>query len=301
MKIAVLMSTYNGKKYITEQIESILSQKCDVEMDLFVRDDGSTDGTIDILNRYQSEGKLKWYSGENLKPAKSFLDLLFRTEGYDFYSFADQDDYWYQDKLQRGIDEIKDLSCEAMYFSNAKLVGEQRNTLGRTVYRDKINLDFYSLVISGGILGCTIIFNNYLWRRICETGVPDNVAMHDWYTSIICRCFNGEIIYDEEPTMEYRQHGNNVVGSQGSKFGALKNRLKLMFKAAPISISSQAQSVLDLYREALDDDKKEWLIRVSEYKKSIRKTWRMAFSRKPKFNSRNMAVTVRMSMLMRKH
>ena len=300
-KIAILMSTYNGERYIVEQIESILSQNCEMEMDLLVRDDGSTDGTIDVLNRYQAEGKLKWYSGDNLKPAKSFLDLMFKAKDYDFYSFADQDDYWHPDKLQRGIDAIKDIRYEAMYFSNAMLVDENRNSMGRNVYQHKINDDFYSLVISGGVLGCTIIFNSHLWKRICEAGIPDKVVMHDWYTSIVCSCFDGEIIYDEEATMEYRQHGNNVVGAQGSKLGALKNRVKRMLKKAPVSVSVQAQSILNLYGDRIEDEKKAWLIRVSEYKKNIRKTWGMAFSRKPKYNSRNMAITVRMSLLMRKH
>ena len=74
-KVRVLMSTYNGQKYLTEQINSILSQK-GVDVEILVRDDGSTDGTIHILNEYRSQGKIDWYSGKNLRSAKSFMNLL---------------------------------------------------------------------------------------------------------------------------------------------------------------------------------------------------------------------------------
>lgn len=107
MKIAVLISTYNGEKYIRDQIESIMSQKVDAQIDIIVRDDGSTDKTKDILEEYSKQKKLKWYTGENLKPANSFFNLLIQNETYDYYAFADQDDYWKNDKLRRAIEKIQ--------------------------------------------------------------------------------------------------------------------------------------------------------------------------------------------------
>lgn len=301
MKIAVLMSTYNGEKFIVEQIESILSQKCEVDFDLWVRDDGSTDGTIEILNRYKEADKLDWYTGDNLKPAKSFLDLLMHCRDYDFYAFADQDDYWYSDKLQRGINSIKDIDNEALYFSNARLVDENRTSLGRLVYRHQINCDFYSLVTAGGVLGCTIMFNRQLANRICDAGLPDKITMHDCYASIVCTIFDGSIVYDEEPTMDYRQHSSNVVGSQSNKIGALKNRFKMIFTPAAVSIAEQAASILNIYTDKLSEEKSQWLRKVADYKKGFGRALRLAFSRKPKYNSKNMAVTLRLSIIMRKH
>lgn len=81
MKAAVLMSTYNGARFIREQLDSILDQTGEFELDLWVRDDGSTDGTKDILNDYESRGLLRWYTGENLGPAQSFLDLVRQHSG----------------------------------------------------------------------------------------------------------------------------------------------------------------------------------------------------------------------------
>ena len=107
-KICVLMSTYNGDKYIIEQIESILNQK-KVNVELLIRDDGSTDKTLEILEEYSKKYKnLKYYSGQNLKTARSFMDLLFRAGEYEYYSFSDQDDVWDLDKLTVGISYLKD-------------------------------------------------------------------------------------------------------------------------------------------------------------------------------------------------
>ena len=95
-KVLILLSTYNGERYIKEQIESLLKQE-NVKVSILVRDDGSTDGTINILNEYQKQGKLKWYTGENLKPAKSFMNLVENAPEYEYYAFCDQDDVWLKD------------------------------------------------------------------------------------------------------------------------------------------------------------------------------------------------------------
>ena len=107
-KIIVLMSTYNGEKYLQVQLDSILSQE-NVDLELLVRDDGSTDSTKTILERYQSEGKLTWYSGKNKKPAYSFFDLLGKCKDADYYAFADQDDFWHEDKLINAIKRLEKI------------------------------------------------------------------------------------------------------------------------------------------------------------------------------------------------
>ena len=103
MRVAVLMSTYNGEKYIREQIDSILEQSGNFDLDLWVRDDGSKDSTQQILQEYAQQRKLHWYTGENLGAAHSFIDLVRKCKGYDYYAFADQDDYWMTNKIQMGV------------------------------------------------------------------------------------------------------------------------------------------------------------------------------------------------------
>ena len=93
MKITILLSSYNGEKYIEEQLNSIFNQTYD-NISILVRDDNSKDGTVKILEKYAAQGKLKWYSGENLGCAKSFWDLLCNFGESDYYAFCDQYDVW---------------------------------------------------------------------------------------------------------------------------------------------------------------------------------------------------------------
>ena len=137
VNVAVLMSTYNGKKFIREQIESILNQKGDYLIDLWVRDDGSTDGTQEILEEYASQKKLKMYKGYNLGPALSFLDLLKQCWDYDYYAFSDQDDYWNSDKIKIGVNSLKEMSGLQLYFANAELVDSNLRPIGRHVDKEK--------------------------------------------------------------------------------------------------------------------------------------------------------------------
>ena len=92
-KVTILLSSYNGETYLDEQLESIEAQK-DVQTRILVRDDGSTDHTCDILDQWQQKTNLKWYCGENIGPARSFMDLLRQAGDSYYYAFSDQDDYW---------------------------------------------------------------------------------------------------------------------------------------------------------------------------------------------------------------
>lgn len=301
MKIAVLMSSYNGEAYIEEQINTVLAQKCDAELSLWVRDDGSTDNTRSILERYESEGKLSWYCGENLKPAHSFMELLSHCPGYDYYAFCDQDDHWYPDKLQASITLLQQEERPAMAFANARLVDGSLNPIGRNVYNRQPPVDFYSVLLSGGILGCTVVMNRQLATLLERFSRPKALIMHDYYCALVCTLFDGVILYDPLPHMDYRQHGNNVVGSQWTKWAALKDRLARITKRKKVTVSRMAQSLLDQDPHPEDEEKLRFLQLVAAYPASFKNTLRLAFSRKPRFNGKNMAVTVRLSILFRNH
>ena len=299
MKLAVLMSTYNGENYIAQQLDSILAQTLDVQLDIWVRDDGSKDGTTAILQQYADAGKLRWYTGENLKPAKSFLDLLNHCPGYDFYSFADQDDFWYPEKLHSAVSALQETSGPAMYFANARLVGGNLAPLGRDVYRNAPRTDFTSLLCNGGILGCTMVLNAALAQALQNAPVPETIIMHDAYAAIVCAMLDGRIFYDATARMDYRQHGSNVVGSNWNKLDALKDRVRKITTRQKISIADQAQSILRCFPELPDGEKRAFLIKVANYRKSVFSAIGLACSRKYACNSRNMAITLRLSALLR--
>lgn len=115
----ILLSTYNGEKYLPELLESVLAQK-DIYVDILARDDGSTDKTVEILKKYD---RVKVYGGNNLKPAKSFLNLIWKADiNYDYYALCDQDDVWKEEKIISAVKCIENIDKPALYSSAVEVV-----------------------------------------------------------------------------------------------------------------------------------------------------------------------------------
>ena len=298
MKVAVLMSSYNGEKYIEGQIESILKQKGNFRLELWVRDDGSTDDTQTILQNYAKAGKLKWYTGTNMGPARSFLDLVKCCEGYDYYAFADQDDYWLPNKLEKAVEVLKSKKGINVYFSNAELVDSRLEFFGRNVYKQNPKLDFKTLTCAGGILGCTTVFNKELAIAIQNKPLPCKMVMHDFYVCELCEALDGTITFDEKAYMKYRQHQNNVVGISLDVFGTIRGRAKSIVQKPKVSISEQAEEILNLYHEEITNAKREWLVKIANYRKNIFNRIRLAGSSETKYINRNMSLKLRLSILL---
>lgn len=299
MRIAVLLSTYNGEAYLQAQLESILAQQGDLDLDIHVRDDGSQDGTCAILDRYAREGKLTWYTGENLRPAKSFLDLVRKCTGYDAYAFCDQDDVWYPQKLQWAAEHLCTHAEPCLYFADARLVDRTGQSLGRNLYRHRPCYDFYSLVCAPNVLGCTCVFNEAL-ARLLRRAEPESPIMHDCYAASVCALFDGSILFDDRVCMDYRQHGTNVVGASHDPWAAVKDRLRRLVKQEPVSIARQAQSLLQGYPEIAETEKGVFLRKVACCRDSFFNALALACSRKFRCASVNMGLTVRLATLLRK-
>lgn len=300
MRVAVLMSTYNGENYLADQIESILSQQGDFTLSLLVRDDGSADGTARILSRYAEAGSLSWYQGENRKPAKSFLTLLRDNPGYDFYAFSDQDDLWDPDKLAVAISRLKDIAAPGVYCANARLVKSDLAPIGKNIFDCAVACDFYSRVCSDGVPGCTMVLNSALAQLVQGVPMPESVIMHDTYLLALCAAFDGTVIFDPAPHMAYRQHCLNAVGVKYTKLSALRDRWHRITKKEPVSIAQQAQSLLLLYPDIPDENKRAFLARVAGYRETPFRALSLALSRKPRYNSINMGLTIRLSLAFRK-
>lgn len=298
MRVAVLMSTYNGEKYIREQIDSILSQECDCEIALIVRDDGSTDGTKALLDLYQNRNILKWYEGENVGPAKSFLDLLKKCKGYDFYAFADQDDIWKKGKIQKGVHTLSKKTGPNLYFSNAELVDAEQKSLNAVVYKRPPAIDFETMSCAGGVLGCTVVFNRELAEAIQNAESPRNVIMHDFYVAEVCLALGGEITYDSETNILYRQHANNTIGVAHGMISAIKDRIHVIIQNKKIGIAEQAEEILKIYDQELPLNSRIWLTKIARYKKNFINRIALAVSNKTDYGCLNASVTIRSAILM---
>lgn len=224
-KILILMSTYNGEKYLCEQITSLLKQE-GVAVRILVRDDGSSDNTTSLLNEYQRQGHLKWYSGINLRPAKSFMNLLINAPEEEYYAFCDQDDVWMPEKLKVAIEKIKGIKGPALYCSDTILVDSHLNLIRKANL--KAEGSFVESLISNPVTGCTMVFNKAL-RDIVIQYEPDVIDMHDWWIYRVCMAIGGYFFFDKQSYIFYRQHENNVIGGQGSAFSRKKRHLKALF------------------------------------------------------------------------
>lgn len=303
-KVKVLMSTYNGEKYLTEQIESILRQE-NCEVDLLVRDDGSKDNTTQILKKYQQESKLQWYSGDNLKSANSFCNLLLNCGEEDYYAFSDQDDIWDKDKLWSALQILDKENTACCYYCNSRLIDSKNTDLGILTYKNVKpyvveNNDFLNVLCANSAMGCTMVFNNHLVKKIRENGIPDQILMHDYFMCSVCKAIGGKLFFDGTPHMSYRQHENNVIGRNAGILGAISYRLDYFFKKKSFSIANAAGDILDLYGTDISETKKEDLRQVMNYNKNIFHQIRLSMTKKLVFSSLIDALFVRLTILLNK-
>lgn len=271
--VTVVMSSYNGEKYILEQIDSILGQK-NCQVSLIVRDDGSTDNTVKILREYEDQGKLKIIQGENLKPAKSFLEALRYTEETSYYAFSDQDDIWMEDKLSVAIEKLESLnkSLPNLYCSNLTTVNNDHNVLIERLLPEHIVSDYRELLVrSPHIFGCTCVFNFELRNFIVRRQTPNKLIMHDLWLALIASAI-GTLYYDKSSYILYRQHGDNHTGAIVSEKEKMKSRWAVISNSTPFLISPQAEEFISYVGE--DKLKEAGVLEytqiVANYKKSIR-------------------------------
>lgn len=226
------MSTYNGEKFLREQLDSILAQK-GVEVRLFVRDDGSSDGTKDILSEYAEKyPNISLDFAENVGVGNSFMNLLYSApDSFDFYAFADQDDIWDENKIYEAAKSLSE-SGKALYASNQECVDKDGNPLGlRYAPDENIHLTPESILQKNTIAGCTMVLTNGFYKILTgENHRPSPELLrnriHDVWLAAAASLYDG-IVYDNRSFIKYRQHGNNVVGASKAGFG---KRLKAKFK-----------------------------------------------------------------------
>ena len=209
-RVSVLMATFNGELYLREQMESILEQE-GVDITLMVRDDGSNDSTISIINSYNERCVLNIIKGNHLGPAKGFLQLLqISTDEADFYAFSDQDDFWKKDKLSVATNMLKNAGSQpALYFCQTQLVDKYLNPIPSPSISPF--LTFGESLIYEFVSGCTMVMNKSL-RDIINSYTPEYLPMHDVWIYSIAQAIGAKIYFDEQPHILYRQHSNNTIG-----------------------------------------------------------------------------------------
>lgn len=219
-RIAILLSTYNGAAYLCEQLESLRAQTCQ-DWVIHASDDGSSDATPDILDDYQrllGADRLQIHAGPRQGFAANFLSSIRRVQGQaDYFAFCDQDDLWQPDKLERGLAwaAMHSPHLPLLYCSRTRLIDANGQTIGFSpLFRRAPS--FANALVQSIAGGNTMLFNAATARLLSLT--PDHVPIisHDWWTYIIVTGCGGRVNYDAHPAIDYRQHGNNLIGSNSS-------------------------------------------------------------------------------------
>ena len=233
-KIAILLSTYNGTKYLEEQLDSILNQTYSNYV-IVARDDGSYDDTIQLLNKYAKKFTDKFHLLEqdllNLGASDSFSYLIEyvlenkQSLGLEsaYMMFCDQDDIWSLEKIHKQIDEMLKVEKQqtgtkpipVLIHSNLRVVSEEKSLIAESfVHYQGLEIErnrFTNLVISNVVTGSTVFINEALARKAVP--VSKEAIMHDWWLSLVASAF-GKLVFIDAPLVSYRQHDTNAIGAK---------------------------------------------------------------------------------------
>lgn len=280
--VQVLLSTYNGEAYLKEQLDSILNQK-NVAVKLFVRDDGSSDGTVDILRAYAAlHDNICYLCGENCGVVASFFRLFELSDpNVDFYALSDQDDVWDEDKLsiacqkleqmrkakspkkKKNDSQIRVFATPLLYCCDAWNTDDALNPLSESMQTAGKELipDFRNALIENIARGASIVFNQALMSYI-RISMPQDIYMHDWWLYLVASCF-GEVYYDSAAHYKYRQHAGNTLGAAAPSGCSKFFRRLQQSRTNGGHISRQAKAFERIYN--VPEEKKQFLHILTKY------------------------------------
>lgn len=249
------MATYNGEKFLAQQIESIQKQTFK-EWNLLIRDDGSSDKTCDIIRNFTAKDSRIRFINENehhnLGVIKSFFTLV-NYEVADFYFFSDQDDVWLPEKLSVSLEAAKHKASDVplLVYTDLKVVNQELNILQDSMIwaqSHHANTTLLPELTENTVTGGTMMINHALAEKWFT---PNDILMHDWFLALLAASL-GEIIYLDLPTQLYRQHDNNVLGAR-----TMDKRFKIL-REGPKSIFTR-------YWKLIHDSQKQASLIVDKY------------------------------------
>lgn len=265
-EVAILMCSYNGASFLSEQLESFQRQT-HLNWAVYVSDDGSEDQTLEILratgNKWDA-GRLQVLKGPRRGFVGNFLSLTCQASiNADFYAWADQDDIWKTDKLERALAWLKTIPehIPALYCGRTELICESGVPFG---FSPKFVLapHFSNALVQNIGGGNTMVFNQAARKLLQEAGDNINVPSHDWWAYQLISGVGGALHYDPVPTVLYRQHDENVVGTNSSWWARIK-RLRMAFQGHFYEWNTLNIKALENMRHRLSP---EHLVKLEQFK-----------------------------------
>jgi len=280
--VSILLSTYNGEMYISELLQSLENQE-EVSFQIIIRDDGSEDNTVKIIEDFSSKyGNIHLIKANNLGAKKSFMQLTTLKLDTEYYAYCDQDDIWDKDKLSialKSLKKFKNQSIPLLYYCETRLVDKEKNViLQSTDYGNPYTLG--QLLVKNHVPGCTMVFNRALKDKVVDMPYDSYQYMpyHDHWLYIICRMFNGEVCYDNVPRISYRQHGNNTVGE--------RSLLKIFMESGIFDNnqirSNRAKELLILFKNQVPNESVLTISKLANYDDTIQARFNLLFCKEIK-------------------
>lgn len=262
--VAILLATYNGSKFLIDQIDSLLSQSYS-SWKLYISDNGSTDTTLQIIENYCTKypDRIFTLNNNSALSAKANFSFLLHNVIADYYFFCDQDDFWFSYKLEITLHEMnkneKTHSSEIPILVHTDLTVTDKNLkIISPSYWEYQNIDpsktrLSQLLVQNVVTGCTVVINKAL--RDIAIPVPNEVIMHDWWLALVASSF-GYISCIKEPTIYYRQHGLNDVGAKRWDFKYIQKRFREQnqIKCQLLKYQNQAKCLLDQFSDRLNTE-----------------------------------------------
>ncbi|CEQ10467.1 family 2 glycosyl transferase [[Clostridium] sordellii] len=261
--VDILMATYNGEKYLKDQIDSILNQTY-TDWKLYIRDDGSNDNTLNIINEYIEKYRSKIILIEDDKSglgAKLNFGELLKYSTSEYCMFSDQDDIWLENKIELTLNEMKKTESNnnlpILIHTDLKVVDNEMNIISDSFFKyqnispeyNKLN----NLLVLNTVTGCTVMMNKKL-VDLCRS-IPKDCILHDWWIALVASGL-GVVRTLYEPTILYRQHGDNCAGAieykKGISIRNISQKLKEnKYKKQINELLLQAQSFNNFYGDKL--------------------------------------------------
>ena len=264
--LQILLSTYNGEKYLREQLESYFRMDGFEKCCVLIRDDGSTDTTRDILQKYEKYGQFETEYGSNIGVNGSYEWLVKNSDSKcEYFAFSDQDDVWCSDKIKKAISALKHSPQDeiALFASRSCITDEALKKIGISTYPQR-GISFYNAMVQNVLPGHTQVFNRAMRNSLATFGFSRAECV-DWWLYLLASSM-GKIYFDPSCTVLHRQHIANAVGYQLGILEKYRKKARYVKDGKANSISIQLQSFYDIYSAYLSE---EYRIEIENYLNSL--------------------------------
>ena len=296
--VSVILATYNGERFLSEQLESLtLQTRCPDR--LVLRDDGSTDHSVELVRVWADRNgvALQQVTGPRLGPTRSFLTALRVAEPADLYLFCDQDDVWQPCKIDRALNLVPwgDDVAPTLCATRLEVVDERLNPLRLSSL--PTGLSFSSAACESLLTGCTMAFNA-TFRELVVRALPEQAQMHDWWCYLLSTGANGATLhFDPIPTVLYRQHGGNALGAGPVGWSALRARVLRFVGRNSAVRSRQLQEFAMLHGAGLTPEASEILCQLLAAKHGLIPRLRAVFTTPIRRQTAFATLTTRLALL----